>query len=513
MNVLLRSAIAIALFALAPSSFAQEPFDVSDRATRVVMVQVENSADPAVIGQSFGAPVSATYYVQGNTGHIVLSPASHGELRLGGSTTASANFPQLDLEIDLATLEVSSQPQTTWSHIRFNDYFGTTASIQQHGMSTDAAAGIILPDFSYSYCPNQAYIDQQCSDEGLFCGQTCTPLGLPYDPDTGLVNLVGSETRQTCARCCCTPLYESFTTHGDFLITELDSLSGLPNRPLAVIPVALIVALIAGIVLFRMRAVAKYLPCLIAAAFFVVDAAASAQEPLDLSNQTARTVWVHFEESSDPTVIGQTFGPPFPATYWVEGNTGKLQVASTWHRQLRMGGYTSDYSVSASALQFEIDLTTLEASSRLATARLVIMRGAGIFYTTAMTQSALGTNTPAGLISGSHTTRFCPDQAYVDQLCSEDSDYCGETCTPISGLPYDPDTGLVNLVGSERNQTCDRCCCGPQLSYPATLGDLMLTEVAEAPGLPNRPLAVIPVALIMAFIAGATLIRMRSAPR
>lgn len=248
----------------------------------------------------------------------------------------------------------------------------------------------------------------------------------------------------------------------------------------------------------------------IAVALLALSSSSFAQEPLDLSNPTARTVWVHFEESSDPTAIGQTFGPPFPATYWVEGNTGKLLVDAIWHRQLRMQGFSPEYSAMASALEYEIDLTTLEASSQPAFAEFRIMRGAGIFYTTWIDQQALGTTASAGVISGNHTTKFCADQAYVDQLCGQDSDYCGETCTPILGLPYDPDTGLVNLVGREDNQTCDRCCCGPPLNYASLFGDLLLTEVAEAPGLPNRPLAVVPVTLIMALVAGTVLFRMRT---
>ncbi len=217
-------------------------------------------------------------------------------------------------------------------------------------------AGIVSPisDYYNYYCPDQAWVDEQCLDNSFYCGKTCTPiLGLPYDPHTGLVNLVGSETRMTCARCCCGLPWERFTREGDFLITEVVAASGLPNRPAAVIPVVLLVALVAGMVLFRIRSVTKYLPCVITVALLGLSATASAQEPLDLSNPGTRMVWVHFEESSNPTAVGQTFGPPFPATYSVDGNTGTLVVDAIWHRQLRnIGANVGDVS----PLIYEFDL-------------------------------------------------------------------------------------------------------------------------------------------------------------
>lgn len=517
MNALLRSAIAVTLLALTFSSLAQEPFDISNRATRTVMVQVENSNDPAVVGQSFSAPVPATYYVQGNTGHIVLSPASHGELRLEGySPEVTAEFPELDLQIDLTTLEVSSQPQTTWSHIGLHDYFDTTTGIMQHGMSTDAAVGVISPDFTDSLCPDQTYIDQWCNEDGIFCGQTCSPiLGLPYDPDTGLVNLVGSETRQTCARCCCGPPLESFTHHGDLLITEMAALSGLPNRPLAVVLVMLIMAFVAGVVLFRMRAAPKYLPCLVAMCALTASTMSSAQEPLDIFNAASRTVMVQLENSADPAVVGQSFGAPVPATYSVQGMTGTLVIPSESHQEWRLEGYPPDAYGSFSPIVIEIDLATLEATSQPSYASIYYFIGAGLVSETYIAQGALGSDVTTGVVSPDHEESYCSSQSYIDDLCSSWFTFCGQTCRPVPGLgvPYVPDTGLVNLVGPETTTQCSRCCCGPHTESFSAMGDLMLTEViVPMSGLPNRPAAVIPAALALILVAGVVLFRMRSAP-
>jgi len=492
--------------------FAQEPLDVLNPAARTVWIHFEESSDPSVVGQTFGPPFPATYWVEGNTGRLSVASTWHRQLRMDGlepgyQGTASA----FAFEIDLNTFEATSQPATAGLTIMRGAGIFYTTRINQAELGTNTPAGIISGSHPIMFCSDQAYVEQLCNEDSEYCGETCSPIfGLPYDPDTGLVNLVGSEHQQTCDRCCCGPNTYYLAPFGDLLLTEVAEAPGLPNRPLAIIPVAAIMAFVAGTVLFRLHRTAKYLACLSVMALLTESAMSSAQEPLDLSNPAARTVWVHFEVSSDPTVVGQSFSPPFPATYWVEGNTGKLIVDSTWHRQLR--GYSPNSGANLSSLQYEFNLTTLEATSLEAYSSFCC---SGVWHSPTSfttTQHPLGTTVSAGVILPDYENYFCPDQAFIDDKCSEDGEFCGQTCTFVPGSPYDPNTGLVNLVGPETTTIVQPQAYASHDFY-SRFGDLMITEIAEAPGLRNRPAAVIPVVLIMALVAGVVLFRLLTAPR
>ena len=67
---------------------------------------------------------------------------------------------------------------------------------------------------------------------------------------------------------------------------------------------------------------------------------ASAQigAPLDVLDPTPRNVLGQIEGASNLGVVGQSFGPPVPATYSASGNTGTLTISIATHEQLRSGG-------------------------------------------------------------------------------------------------------------------------------------------------------------------------------
>lgn len=241
---------------------------------------------------------------------------------------------------------------------------------------------------------------------------------------------------------------------------------------------------------------------------FFGAAASFAQAPLDIFDPEPRTVYVQVENSVDRAIVGQSFGPPVPATYYVNGNTGTLVLSKQSHKQMRLGyfGFTGSANL-FSPIVFEFNLTTLEVTSQSASGGFRLGRPPYGLSSRDYVQNPLSTDSVGGF---TQTDLFCTSQAYVDDLCNANPNslYCGETCTVVPGEPYDPSTGLMNLVGSEYVVLCAQFYCADWDGF-SKHGDLLVTEIPDASGLPNRPAAVIPVAAIMALVAGFVLFRMR----
>ena len=221
--------------------------------------------------------------------------------------------------------------------------------------------------------------------------------------------------------------------------------------------------------------------------------------PLDVSDPTPRTVFVQIESSSNRATVGQTFGPAFPATYSASGNTGTLTISIATHEQMRTDGFTP-VPGTFTPLVFEIDRTTLQATSQVASGALGSGQ-AGFSFT----QQVLGTTTTAGFMGPSVPPLFCTSQAQVDQICMFVPSFCGQTCTIVPGSAYDPGTGEVNLVGRETQTGCDGGMCQGPFDFFTERGDLRLTEGAEVPVLPGLA----PLALFALLVAGGRALRRR----
>src|SRR5262245_52186579 len=92
--------------------------------------------------------------------------------------------------------------------------------------------------------------------------------------------------------------------------------------------------------------------------------------PLDLSDPTPRPIQVEFEVSLDPLAVGQTWSPPYAATYSATGNTGTVVISPSVYESavdthnLDYFGVLMGWAVvpgSTTEFRLAIDLTTREA--------------------------------------------------------------------------------------------------------------------------------------------------------
>ena len=201
--------------------------------------------------------------------------------------------------------------------------------------------------------------------------------------------------------------------------------------------------------------------------------------PLDVLDPSPRSVLVQVENSSNLATVGQSFGPAFPATWSVSGNTGTLTISAATHEQMRSGGL-DPVPGTFTPILIEIDLTSLEASSPIASGALA---SGGISFS--FVQQALGSTTTGGFAGPSVPPLFCSSQAQIDQICQSVPSFCGQTCTLVPGSAYDPVSGRVNLVGRETQSGCDGSLCQGPFDFFTPRGDLRLTEAAEIPALPG----------------------------
>jgi hypothetical protein len=196
---------------------AQQPLDVHDPTPRAVRFAVEISGEPNEVGQTFGPAYVASWSASAGTGTLTISAATHKQLREGGGFTAVPDsFDPIVIQIDLATLEAMSQPASGALQAG-----NVGLSFTQNTLDSAATVSYIGPDVDPFICTSQAEVDALCPIAPQFCGQLCIPVaGAAYDPATGLVNLVGSETQTGCDGAQCFGPFDFFATGGDLHLLE-----------------------------------------------------------------------------------------------------------------------------------------------------------------------------------------------------------------------------------------------------------------------------------------------------
>ena len=200
--------------------------------------------------------------------------------------------------------------------------------------------------------------------------------------------------------------------------------------------------------------------------------------PLDVSDPTSRSVFVQVESSSSPGTVGQTFGPVFPATWTVSGNTGTLTISIATHEQMR-SDWLTPVPGTFTPIEIQIDLTTLHVTSLPNSGYTA--EGGSYFQ---FDQQTLRSDTIGGYVAPSGPPLFCASQADVDLYCSWFGLFCGQGCALVPGHAYDPASGLANLVGIEHQGGCHEGYCF-SAAFFAQRGDLRFTEaVAVVPALP-----------------------------
>jgi hypothetical protein len=234
----LGGAAALALLLSSPAhAQGGAPLDISDPTPRNVFVQVESSSSLGTVGQTFGPAFPATWSASGNTGTLTISVETHEQMRAGDWQPIPDTFDPIVFQIDLTTLEATSQPAS-----------GAIQSGQlglgftQQVLSTTGTAGYAGPSVPPLFCTSQAEIDMFCMFVPSFCGQTCTIVpGNEYDPDTGEINLVGRETQSGCDGGVCQGPFDFFTQRGDLRLTEAAEVPALPG-PGAILLIGLLAA-------------------------------------------------------------------------------------------------------------------------------------------------------------------------------------------------------------------------------------------------------------------------------
>jgi hypothetical protein len=223
---------------------------------------------------------------------------------------------------------------------------------------------------------------------------------------------------------------------------------------------------------------------------------AQAGAPLDVSDPTPRTVLVQVETSTNFAIVGQTFGPAFPASYAVSGNIATLTITAETHEQMRDGSFYMAVPGTFSPLVIEIDRTTLEATSEPAYGVL------DVGFPISFTQQTLGTTTLGGFVGPGVGPLFCTSQQAIDDACQLWGQFCGLTCTLVPGDAYDPGSGRANLIGIETQTGCHGPC--QTFDYFTPQGDLRLTEAVQIPALPGlAPL------VLVGWLAAAARVRTR----
>lgn len=237
------------------------------------------------------------------------------------------------------------------------------------------------------------------------------------------------------------------------------------------------------------RVTRRALPALSAALLLTAPARADA-EPLDPFDPTPRDIRVELEISTDPGVLGQSYGAPVAASYSASGGVGTVVIPIESHELMRAGSL-QPIPGTFTPIVIEIDLGDLSAASQGASGGVD-----GGDHLAGFSQNPLGSETLAGYVSGESTLDpgFCTSQQEIDDLCATDPTWCGLTCVIVPGAGYAPATGKVNLVGSESVNVCyGPSCFGPYLLFSRS-GDLRLSE-APAPVVVSAAGAALRVAL------------------
>ena len=233
---LLQTTFAALLFAAATGARAGVPLRVEDGGARTVFVEVESSSDLATVGQSYGPPFPAAYSASNGLGTLVISAETHAAMRAGFLEPVPGSFTPIAIEIDLATRVATSQSAS-----------GALASGQlsmsftQNPLASDAVLGFVGPDIGPIPCASQQQVDDLCAITPLFCGKTCTLVpGAGYDPASGKLNLVGTETQSGCDGGVCGGPFELFTGRGDLRLSEAPPVPTLGPSALALLAAAML---------------------------------------------------------------------------------------------------------------------------------------------------------------------------------------------------------------------------------------------------------------------------------
>ena len=190
---------------------------------------------------------------------------------------------------------------------------------------------------------------------------------------------------------------------------------------------------------------------------------------------------VQVESSSDLAVVGQSFGPAFPASWSVSGNTGTLTISAATHEQMRAEAADSlPVPGTFTPIVIQIDLTSLEATSQVASGQLVSGPSRARLH------AAGARHHGDGRVRGTERAAALLHLAAADRpALPVHSGFCGQTCTLVPGSAYDPASGEINLVGRETQSGCDGTVCQGPFDFFTPRGDLRLTEAAEVPALPG----------------------------
>jgi hypothetical protein len=217
---------------------------------------------------------------------------------------------------------------------------------------------------------------------------------------------------------------------------------------------------------------ASFRHALLAAAVLAVHATeAGATIPLQILDTTARAVFVEIENSSAIDTVGQSYGPAFPASYSATGGVGTLVISAATHQSMYAGSFPAPVPGSFTPIVIAIDLATHHAASQVASGSFASGPVTGSF-----TQGVLRSDSVVGVIVSGVPPFTCASQAQVDSLCPFAPQFCGKTCSFVSGSAYVQGTGKLNLVGSESQSGCDGGLCQGPFTFFTPRGDLRLSE-------------------------------------
>ncbi len=189
-------------------------------------------------------------------------------------------------------------------------------------------------------------------------------------------------------------------------------------------------------------AASPHLGFFIGSAFAAGGNPADASVPLRILDTTSRAVFVETESSSNIDAVGQSFtGPADPATYSATDGTGTLVISAAAHEAMYAGNFPAPVPGSFTPIVIEIDLATPHGASQVASGAFASGQTTGSF-----TQGVLRSDAVVGVIVAGVPPFTCASQAQVDSLCSFAPQFCGKTCSFVSGVAYDAATGKLNLV-------------------------------------------------------------------
>jgi hypothetical protein len=213
--------VAALVCAHASASLAMTPLDVQDPTPRTVLVEWENSTDLSAVGVSYAPPVDASYSASGNVGTLVIPIVSHETMRAGGGLLPlPGTFSAVTIEIDLTTLEVTSQT-ANGTLTTVDETYGV--AFTQNPLTSNGTAGYIAGEgipLPIS-CTSQADVDALCAIVPAYCSGTCQLVaGAAYEASSGEVNMVGTEDQLQCFGGCIGP-FVAFSQYGDLRFSEM----------------------------------------------------------------------------------------------------------------------------------------------------------------------------------------------------------------------------------------------------------------------------------------------------